>query len=324
NITERSELSNVFNSILLEIAFKEIVKTIETISDEKDPKDSTGKTFVRTREDTLQRINTYVSSANTPDNTDFDSKGNVQYKPYLKKGQFILVNFSGLGSEIKGEHPAIVWEVDPYWDRVLIIPCTSFDDCTTVEYKNFFNIGHIKFYNRDTTGTYIPSGPGQHLHKQTIVDVTQIQAISRKRIKESRWRNKSAKSKWQIVRLDDEQIQRVEEGLKIHILKEQTLLEKEIYKYPNCIPVLTHPLQFKHLYRLYNLEPETTKEKLVYSLLHDPKKKYTIYRKPAKTGINVKSLLTKWLKAEGTNKMNSEQARQIAYTSLQEAIEKIS
>lgn len=85
NITERSELSNVFNSILQEIAFKEIVKTIETISDEKDPKDSTGKTFVRTREDTLQRINTYVSSANTPDNTDFDSKGNVQYKPYLKK-----------------------------------------------------------------------------------------------------------------------------------------------------------------------------------------------------------------------------------------------
>ncbi len=38
NITERSELSNVFNSILQEIAFKEIVKTIETISDEKDPK----------------------------------------------------------------------------------------------------------------------------------------------------------------------------------------------------------------------------------------------------------------------------------------------
>lgn len=76
-----------------------------------------------------------------------NSKG--QYMPHFERRDIVHCKFSGVGSEYSGEHYAVVWEDNPYFEDITVIPATSQQKA---EFANVFSVGRVRgLPNRETT-----------------------------------------------------------------------------------------------------------------------------------------------------------------------------
>ncbi|MGG0545135.1 hypothetical protein ABEY63_24860 [Priestia aryabhattai] len=82
------------------------------------------------KEDLIRKITLFAKSDSKKDTKD---KNDV-YIPVLNKLDFVHCDFTGVGSEWDGPHYGLVWEVNPRFDAVTIIPATS------KKRKNYANI----------------------------------------------------------------------------------------------------------------------------------------------------------------------------------------
>lgn len=245
-----------------------------------------------TKEDGYECIKLYSNSAKTP------TKTNV----FVKKRMLIHVDFSGLGSEHRFNHPAIVWYTDEAkGDRMVVIPCTSYKPDTTMESTTDINIGKAKFFG----GTNNVEG---ELLEETVVLLNQIQVVSRKRIT-GYWSRNPITGQSKTARIDFEQVRRIEEGLKIMMHEEKTLydlyiqpyeIQKQVSMFPTATMVpefVNHENQYKHIYRI-PYEVEDNGCFISYKVEGDPNT-YYMFRRPT-TRINSeehrKALLKNWIR----------------------------
>lgn len=76
-----------------------------------------------------------------------DDKG--QYFPHYERRDIVHCKFSGVGAEYSGEHYAVVWEDNPYFEDITVIPATS---QRKTEFANVFSVGRIRgLPDRETT-----------------------------------------------------------------------------------------------------------------------------------------------------------------------------
>nr|WP_281258733.1 type II toxin-antitoxin system PemK/MazF family toxin [Melghirimyces profundicolus] len=152
----------------------------------------------------------------------------------------MLVRFAGLGSEINDFHYAIVWNVHRRRDHIVVIPCTSFKDESTVETETTFNIGQVGF-----------------LESQTVIMMDQITTISRKWI--SKTKHKAGpKGPSQYVSLVQPQMERINEGFRVLGLGEK-ILYHEIRDDVKRLPLFAnHAEQYSHLHRPIRPSPPPT------------------------------------------------------------------
>ncbi|WP_010272756.1 type II toxin-antitoxin system PemK/MazF family toxin [Paenibacillus senegalensis] len=72
-----------------------------------------------------------------------------QYLPHFERRDIVHCKFSGVGSEYSGEHYAVVWEDNPYFEDITVIPATS---QRKLEFPNVFSVGRIRgLPDRETT-----------------------------------------------------------------------------------------------------------------------------------------------------------------------------
>ncbi|GIP34770.1 type II toxin-antitoxin system PemK/MazF family toxin [Paenibacillus sp. J2TS4] len=90
-----------------------------------------------------------------------DSRG--KYTPHYERRDIVHCKFSGVGSEYSGGHYAIVWEDNPYFEDITVIPATS---QRKTEHANVFPVGKLRG---------LPQGC-------TTLLVSDLTRISRKRI----------------------------------------------------------------------------------------------------------------------------------------------
>lgn len=90
-----------------------------------------------------------------------DARG--KFTPHYERRDIVHCKFSGVGSEYSGGHYAVVWEDNPYFEDITVIPATS---QRKTEYANVFTVGKLRG---------LPQG-------QTTLLVSDLTRISRKRI----------------------------------------------------------------------------------------------------------------------------------------------
>lgn len=72
-----------------------------------------------------------------------------QYIPHFERRDIVHCKFFGVGAEYSGEHYAVVWEDNPYFEDITVIPTTS---QRKQEYPNVFSVGKVRgLPNRETT-----------------------------------------------------------------------------------------------------------------------------------------------------------------------------
>lgn len=300
--SKQRQLLELFKKISSEKELEDLVKEIDSISDDPYIAD-------QTRHNSLERIKRYVLSVKKHNNI------NKQrfFLPVVNKGELIYVRFSGIGSEHDQEHYAIVWEVDRKRDHIVVIPATSFKDDSTIETGISFNIGNVGF-----------------MESQTVVLLNQITTISRKRIISVKHYNPLT-GQYEFARISPDQEKRIRDGFRVMCLGEKTLFD-EIFGHKKILPVFEDPIiQYQHLLRPYiKIETETTPEKLVYALHEEPNIHYTVYRYPHNLNTSQRQMLLKqWLNAKATYSdvqgkkiliKSREDARQEAYHKIQQHI----
>lgn len=95
--------------------------------------------------------------------TSHQGKTITHFLPPLSRMDVVHCDFTGVGYEWDGPHYAVVWNVNPIFDSVTVIPTTSE---TREEYANIFSVGQIN---------------GLPLGKTTLL-VADTTTVSRKRI----------------------------------------------------------------------------------------------------------------------------------------------
>lgn len=229
-----------------------------------------------TREIVLDRIRRYINISNK----NF-RKQNFKYLPEVEKGMIVEVSFTGIGGEHDKKHKAIVWDVDPNRDNILVLPTTSLKEDKKF-YKHYFSIGKVGF-----------------LPKDTVVMLDQAISVSHKRILDEKYRNPSSNDKEKVF-ISPEQEQRINDGIRVTYLGEHTLASYLLNNFRNFIPIVRNlAIQFGHLLRPFVLidnNPET----LTYSLKDDLNTKYSIDWYPSSVSKNQRDrLLRNWIEAIG-------------------------
>lgn len=228
--SERKKHSKELAVTIPEKVFRDIVANLAIVQGEFGEEDARS---------TLEGVHLYSKSAKELHQYLPNSK---RFKISLSKGQMIHVDFSGLGSEHLGEHPAIVWDTQHTRDHVLVIPCTSYKLDTTVESEIAFDIGPARFF--DTNGAIT-----SHLAIRTVVLLDQIQPVSRKRIVRHKTIDPLTR-KGGIAKFGQDQLSRIEAGLKVLFFAEKTFFEKELLDIKGVLPeFLTNPDQYLHMHR---------------------------------------------------------------------------
>jgi mRNA-degrading endonuclease toxin of MazEF toxin-antitoxin module len=269
-IEQRRATTQQLSGIIREHVVRDIILNISSIRDDGSI----------TKQDSYERVALYTKSAKIP----------TTARVHLKKRMMVHVDFAGLGTEHKGNHPAIVWHVEDSSDRVLVIPCTSFKRDSSVESPIDINIGPAKF-----------TGPNNSINGvlavSTIVLLDQIQPVSRKRITNHLTRN-PANNAYAIARIDEQQVKRIEEGLQILLYGKTTLYDEFIKDDPIIVPeFINHQTQYSHLFRRVQVISNTG-TRIEYMVQGD-ETMYFLHRRPAKPSLTEelrRQLLKQWIK----------------------------
>ncbi|PWK16474.1 type II toxin-antitoxin system PemK/MazF family toxin [Tumebacillus permanentifrigoris] len=294
--------------------FIDVLKKVLTLQNELDPRDNR---VIRSRKDTLGRIDTYLTAANKRVPTYVGSDNRIGYLPYFTKNQIVMVNFSGLGAELKGKHPAIVWESDTYQDTFTVIPLSSYKPNKHSDSATCFVLGVGLLY-----GMNPPTGnPSGELTNVSVADLRQLTTVSHKRLKKETFHNATSNHE-EYAFLSAEQSQRVKEGLQAFLFQEPTLYEAEIQNYPNRIPVLLNSnVQYQHMYRVYKKDPSSTEDRLIYTVEGDTTL-YSIERKLPQSQFSTEDIeksVQRWLhsKAHVQARRSADDVRLFNYGKLQ-------
>jgi hypothetical protein len=89
------------------------------------------------RKEILRKITLFAQCDSSPEQKD---PSNNTYQPPLTRLDFVHCNFTGVGYEWDGPHYGVVWEVNPKFDAITIIPVTS---KPRKEYANVIPVGRI-------------------------------------------------------------------------------------------------------------------------------------------------------------------------------------
>lgn len=250
------------------------------------------------KENLIKRIERFVESTKKKDLLDdTDEFGNpkepTQFIPPLVRGQLIKVKFSAVGSELDNIHFAIVWDALPNRDTIQIIPTESMKG-TIKETKHRFNIGKIR-----------------PLARETAVCLEQVTCISRKRIIQTEFTNKNIP-----IYISDDQEGRIEEGFRVLLLREESLLEHIISNNFKFFPVFDEPeKQLKHLLRpLKNKHYD--KKTLIYQLYNESDEYTIIWKKTSLDRKQRKNLLLNMANVKDTDTKNREILRVEIYNNI--------
>lgn len=252
-LNDDPSLLPIFENILQDPLFINIVKEISSINDEVHP---LGNAITK-REDILSNIERFAQCSKVSDRVnDEDQNGNskqpTQFIPDLVHGQLIKVKFTGAGSEIEEDHYAIVWEAKPKRDQVIVVPTNSFKP-TTREYKHNFNIGKVFPFN-----------------KETLVCIDQITCISRKRIIEYTFYNPVLRRN-NISIIEPNQKNRIFDGIRATWFNAPILLDYLLNNSHKYIPIFSNfDQQITHLFRPYeSIKYDNSKLETYYKLYND-------------------------------------------------------
>jgi len=108
----------------------------------------------------LKKVNRFVEVELKEEN---EKNENKEYIPEIVPFEVVHVDFTGVGFEWDGPHYGIVWEVNPLFDSVTIIPTTSKNREAHVD---VIKIGQLSNFNK----------------KQTTLLVSDMTKVSRKKI----------------------------------------------------------------------------------------------------------------------------------------------
>ena len=94
---------------------------------------------------TLNRIQTFVER----DSIIMRKVSSRVYEPRFSRFDFVDCYFTGMGFEWDGKHIALIWDIDPNMDSVMVIPTTSKKRYPS---KSNLNVGAVKgLYGGETT-----------------------------------------------------------------------------------------------------------------------------------------------------------------------------
>ncbi|MEK3794759.1 hypothetical protein MKX42_23745 [Paenibacillus sp. FSL R7-0204] len=241
-----------------------------------DPKDNK-----LTREKVLDRIKRYTKASlkNYRKNT------LSEFKPEVTQNMLIHVDFTGIGGEHDMPHYAIVWNVDPKRDNVLVIPTTSLKEDKKF-YTHYFSVGKIDF-----------------LSEETVVMLDQTVSISHKRILSETFINPQGVRT--AVTIDLHQEHRIKDGIRATYLDQKTLYWYLYNNFRKFIPEMENEeVQFNHLLRPFILVSNDP-EKLVYSLIDQPHIHYQVFwRRSTVIATQRTQLLENWCYALGSHQRN--------------------
>ncbi|PEK30525.1 hypothetical protein [Bacillus toyonensis] len=150
---------NKLLAILNEINSTDGKNLIEKLDEQKELNDILFNLSDQKREEVLKKITLFTKSDVKPETKD----RNDVFIPALSKLDFVHCDFTGVGYEWDGAHYGVVWEVNPKFDAVTIIPATS---KSRTEYANVIPIGNV---------LGLPPG-------DTTLLVSDMTKVSRKRI----------------------------------------------------------------------------------------------------------------------------------------------
>lgn len=121
-----------------------------------------------------------------------ETKSGKKYVPEFQRLDVVYCDFTGVGYEWDSGHYAIVWDVSPEFDSIMVIPTTSQQRQT---YANVFSVESI---------------PGLNQKKTTLL-VSDMTRVSRKRLSEKTWNH--PKKGLMRVRLQSGWIARITEAI---------------------------------------------------------------------------------------------------------------
>lgn len=156
---------------------------------------------------TMEKLTLFAECDSRLEN--FDS--HVQkFKPDFTKLEIVHCDFTGVGFEWNGPHYAIVWEVDPKFDSVMVIPLTS---KKRKHLPGIFSVGQV---------AGLPKG-------ETTVLVSDMTRVSRKRL--SKIMYKHPRNGVKAAKLPNPWLTRIQEAIVVIYSGEKTFEE---YIINNC------------------------------------------------------------------------------------------
>lgn len=135
----------------------------------------------------------------------FDST-KQKFVPDFKKMDFVHCDFTGVGFEWDGPHYALIWEVNPKLDSVMVIPATSQNRKEDI--AGIIPVGQV---------SGLPNG------KKTTLLVSDMTRVSRKRLSELRYNH--PKKGEVAVRLPFPWLDRIKEAIAVTYTNEITFEE---------------------------------------------------------------------------------------------------
>jgi hypothetical protein len=247
-ITRKPHLKDLFLAVGTDEQLTRLLQELVSVSDDIRPLNGQ----VISRSTILDRTERFIQCSKKADEVDdTDNQGRskkpTRFVPPLEKGQLIKAKFTAVGSELDKEHYAIVWDVIPNRDSVQVIPTESMKN-KTKETKHRFSIGKIR-----------------PLVLETVVCLEQMTCISRKRIVQTEFTKQNIP-----VYISPDQEQRIKEGFRVMLLKEESLLEHLLKNNVKFVPKFSNPTQqLSHLLRPL-ASKDYNKKVLTYTLYNDP------------------------------------------------------
>lgn len=141
------------------------------------------------------------------------------YNPSLEQGNIVECQFIGIGSEFDDTHFAIVWSAPANKESILVIPLTSKNIPVKAEQ---FNLGKIENFVTSKTDLSV---------KDSYIYINKISEVSRVRVK--LWYKKDnngkpvkdSRNNNLAVKISEEQINRIKEGIQLFLIEGDTLLD---------------------------------------------------------------------------------------------------
>ncbi|BDH63599.1 hypothetical protein MTP04_37290 [Lysinibacillus sp. PLM2] len=246
-LADKPYLKDLFLEVGLDSQLTQLLQELISVTDDDRPLNGQ----VISRSTIFERTERFIQCSRKVDEVDnTDDQGQprqpTQFVPPLTKGQLIKAKFSAVGSELDREHFAIVWDAIPNRDSIQVIPTESMKS-KIKETKHRFSIGKIR-----------------PLSLATAVCMEQITCISRKRIVKTEFTKQNIP-----VYLSSDQEKRIEEGIRVMLLNEESLLEHLIKNNLKFIPQFDNPAQqLTHLLRPL-MSKSYDKKVLTYTLYND-------------------------------------------------------
>nr|WP_259548622.1 hypothetical protein [Heyndrickxia oleronia] len=246
-IANKPHLKDLFVEVGADIQLTQLLQELISVTDDNRPLNGQ----IISRSTIFERTERFIKCSKKADEVDdTDDQGHprqpTQFVPPLTKGQLIKAKFSAVGSELDKEHFAIVWDAIPNRDSIQVIPTESMKSKIR-ETKHRFSIGKIR-----------------PLTLATAVCLEQMTCISRKRIVKTEFTNQNIP-----VYLSSDQEQRIEEGIRVMLLNEESLLEHLLKNNLKFIPQFDNPAQqLSHLLRPLKSK-DYDKKVLTYTLYND-------------------------------------------------------